>query len=487
MLAAHFATARAPSCHTIKVYDNLPQAIYISNDRIIPRVDNMKFYNRERELEVLQRAADDESPGMIVISGRRRVGKSRLVDEFLKKNRGLKVIVVPKEEKQAAADFAEALSDGYKPRFESVKEALEYFFTNSKERILYIDEFPNFLEVNPSIPYELQKIWETQKTKTNKILILSGSYVSMMDRIFTKQHAPLFNRATHKILLEPLQPKVVWAMQKDMGITDPAQQITNYCVLGGIPYYYEILEKNDPRATPVENLFFGVGQLREEGQDILRQEFGSAYKKYFSILEAIGNGLVSGSEIADKMGIRQTTLSKYLQSLQNDFKLIRRITPFGQNPYRSKKGLYIITDNLLAFWFTFAYGNAHAPTKDEITAFVGKRFEPLCREYLADLLQKRGERVIKTGKWWGPVKTNEGYEQRDIDVIIETDKALYLGESKWTNNKIGEHEMKRLKENATGLPQSKKPVKWVLFSKNGFNTPPPTDALLIDAETITKW
>ena len=148
----------------------------------------MKFYNREKELALLEQAVRQQGSAMVIISGRRRVGKSRLVDEFLKKHRGLKVIIVPKEEKQAAMDMAEVLADDYKPSFNTVKEALEYFFTKSRERVLYIDEFPNFLEVNPSIPYELQRIWELYKDKTNKVLILSGSYVSMMDKIFTRQN-----------------------------------------------------------------------------------------------------------------------------------------------------------------------------------------------------------------------------------------------------------------------------------------------------------
>jgi len=251
----------------------------------------MKFYDREKELEALSRALAQSGSAMIVISGRRRVGKSRLVDEFLKRNKGLKAIIVPKEEKQVAADFAELFKDQFKPTFNTVKEALEYFFTKSSERILYLDEFPNFLEVNPSIPYELQRLWEIYKDKTNKVLILSGSYVSMMDKIFTRQKAPLFNRASFKIILEPLALNVIWQMLDDIGASNSEQKIADYCVFGGIPYYYEVLEKFDG-APSIGGLFFGVGQLREEGQEILRQEFGAKYKKYFSILEAIGAGLV---------------------------------------------------------------------------------------------------------------------------------------------------------------------------------------------------
>lgn len=445
----------------------------------------MKFYDREKELEMLQRAVLQQDSAMVIISGRRRVGKSRLVDEFLKKNRGLKAIIVPKEEKQAAMDLAEVLADGYKPSFNTVKEALEYFFLKSKERVLHIDEFPNFLEINPSIPYELQRIWDLYQDKTDKVLILSGSYTSMMNKIFTRQKAPLFNRATYKIILNPLSQEVVWHVLDDIGVGSPEQKIADYCVFGGIPYYYGLLEKYEG-ASPIEGLFFGTGQLYEEGQDILRQEFGSAYKKYFSILEAIGFGLVSAGEIANKMGIRQTTLSKYIMALQNDFKLIERTVPFDQNQYKSKKGTYVIRDNLLAFWFSFVYGKEQAPGKGQLNAFIGKRFEFLCMDHLDRYLQNKGERVEKTGKWWGNVEIGEGkFEQREIDLIVETDKALYVGECKWSDSKIGAKELEHLKSSARAL-RTKKPLIWVLFNKKGFNLEESDDVWLFDAERMVS-
>jgi AAA+ ATPase superfamily predicted ATPase len=307
----------------------------------------------------------------------------------------------------------------------------------------------------------------------------------MMDKIFTRQKAPLFNRASFKIILEPLGLDVIWRILDDIGTTSPEQKIVDYCVFGGIPYYYEVLEKYKDTQS-IEELFFGVGQLREEGQDILRQEFGVKYKKYFSILEAIGSGLVSAGEIANKMGMAQTTLSKYVQSLQNDFKLVERKVPFDQNPYRSKKGLYAIKDNLLAFWFSHVYGKMQPPSKADFNIFVSRRFELLCTEFITDWLYKKGERIVKRGKWWGNVEIENGkFEQREIDLIVETDKAFYIGECKWSDNKLGEKELEHLRTSAKAL-KTKKPVKWVLFNKKGFNIKESKDILLFDAERIVK-
>lgn len=442
----------------------------------------MRFYDREAELKALGKACSGKGAEMIVISGRRRIGKSRLVDEFLKSRDAAKILIVPKEEKQVAEDFAAALKDEYAPSFSSVREALDYFFTKSKKRILYIDEFPNLIEVNSSLPYEFQRAWEHYKDSTRKILIFSGSYVRIMDKIFTRQKAPLFSRAGYSMMLQPLPFKVVWKMQEDLGVKSAAEKIRNYCIFGGVPYYYELIEKRG-KEDVVNALFFDVAAtLKEEGQNILRQEFGAAYKKYFAIIEAIGAGLVSPGEIANRLGTTQTTLSKYIASLQRDFRLVDRTVPFGQNPSRSKKGIYSIKDNLIAFWFTSVYGKTQPPGEKELNGFVSRRFEPFCREFLAEYL--KGETVIKAGRWWGRAETSPGiFEQREIDIVVETQQSVYAGECKWTNEKIGEKELNRLKESAKAL-KVKKQINWVLFSKNGFNIKETGGLLLFDPERI---
>ena len=443
----------------------------------------MKFYDRKAELAALENACSGKGAEMVVVSGRRRIGKSRLIDEFLKNKDHAKILIVPKEEKQIAGDFAVALADGYKPSFNNVEEALEYFFNNFKKRILYIDEFPNLIDVNASLPYVVQRVWEKYKDNTLKTLIFSGSYVSMMDKIFTRQKAPLFNRAGYQMVLQPLPFKVVWEMQEDLGFK-ATEKITNYCILGGVPYYYELLTKRGPEEA-VNNLFFDVAApLKEEGQNVLRQEFGGAYKKYFSIIEAIGAGIVSGSEIANRLGVSQTTLSKYVMSLQRDFQLVERIVPFGQNPQRSKKGVYSIKDNTIAFWFNNVYGKLVPPSEEELNEFVSRRFEMFCKDFLAEYLKGKGESVVKTGRWWGQteVKPRE-FEEREIDVIVETKNSIFVGECKWTNKKIRFTEIEHIEESSKAL-KTKKSIKKVLFSKTGFEFKETADMMLFDPERL---
>lgn len=443
----------------------------------------MKFYNRQAELKALDVACSQKGAEMIVVSGRRRIGKSRLINEFLKEKEAVKILIVPKEEKQVAGDFAVALADGYTPSLSSVEQALEYFFNNSKKQILYIDEFPNLIEVNASIPYVVQRIWEKYKETSSRKLIFSGSYVGMMNKIFTHQKAPLFNRASYKFILQPLTLRVVWEIQDDLGV-DALEKIRNYCILGGVPFYYELLEKRGI-ANPVNDLFFDVAApLKEEGQNVLRQEFGASYKKYFSIIEAIGAGVVTGSEIANRLGVSQTTLSKYVISLHQDFQLVERSVPFGQNIQRSKKGLYSIKDNTIAFWFAHVYGKPEQPNKELINEFVSKRFEMFCKDFFAAYLKVKGEKVISTGRWWGQVEvTPYKFEEKEIDFITETESCMYFAECKWANKKMGLMDLNNLEESSKAV-KTKKNVKKVLFSKSGFDLNENNNLLLFNPERI---
>ncbi len=443
----------------------------------------MKFYDREAELKALGVACSQKGAEMIVVSGRRRIGKSRLINEFLKEKEAVKILIVPKEEKQVAGDFAVALADGYTPSLSSVEQALEYFFNNSKKQILYIDEFPNLIEVNASIPYVFQRIWEKYKETSSRKLIFSGSYVSMMNKIFTQQKAPLFNRASYQFILQPLTLRVVWEIQEDLGVA-ALEKIRNYCILGGVPFYYELLEKRGI-TNPVNDLFFDVAApLKEEGQNVLRQEFGVSYKKYFSIIEAIGAGVVTGSEIANRLGVSQTTLSKYIISLHQDFQLVERNVPFGQNIQRSKKGLYSIKDNAIAFWFAHVYGKPEQPNKEMINEFVSKRFEMFCKDFFAAYLKVKGEKVIRAGRWWGQVKVSPNkFEEKEIDFITETETCMYFAECKWTNKKIGLMDLNNLEESSQAV-KTKKTVKKVLFSKSGFELNEANDILLFNPERI---
>lgn len=442
----------------------------------------MRFYDREKELAVLEKAYARDGADMIVISGRRRVGKSRLMEEFIKAKKAVSLLIVPKEEKQVAKDIEDEIRAvaGYSPSFGTFRDAMEYIFEQGFD-LVCMDEFPNVLEANKAIPYELQRLWDKYKDRKDVLLVFSGSYMGMMNRLFAAKKAPLFNRATNTIMLPPLPFGTVMKILDDMGVKEPEEKIRFFCVFGGIPYYYVLVEKGEEKRfdDAIRSLFFDAGaQLREEGENVLKQEFGGAYSKYYAILEAIHGGYVSMAEISQKLGMRSTTLAKYMKALQKEFRMVERTVPFGQNPLKSKKGLYSISDNTIAFWFSLVYGRRSPPTKEELSAFLGRRFELLCRSFLESYLEGKGERIIRSGRWWGAVEVRKsGFEQREIDIVVETDRALYMGGCKWTSEKSGEAELSSLQESAKAI-RSRKPVVWILFSRSGFSVKE-TDAVLL--------
>lgn len=450
----------------------------------------MKFYDRARELRLLEDIYGRKGADFLVISGRRRIGKSRLIDEFIKNKKSLNILIVPKEERQVTKDIEDEIRNksGYSPSFDSVKSALEYMFEKDME-LICLDEFSNVLEVNRAIPYELQRLWDKYKEEKDVLLIVSGSYVGMMNKLFAAKKAPLFNRATNTLSLAPLPLGTVIEILGDMGVSNPQEQIGYFCILGGVPYYYLLLEKQVKKGMEhgINALFFDPGaQLKEEGENVLKQEFGNAYSKYYAILESIHSGHASMKEISQKLGIRSATLMKYMKSLQHDFKIIERTVPFGENLVKSKKGRYLITDNTLAFWFSLVYGRRHAPAREELNMFISRRFELLCRNFLVSLLENRGERVLKEGQWWGQMDAGGGvFEQRELDLVVETDKALYIGECKWSEGRVGERELERLRE-SSGMLKTKKPIRLVLFTKFGCDAKETQDTLLFDSGDIVK-
>lgn len=149
----------------------------------------LKFYNREKELEKLEETYSKSGSNLVVVSGRRHISKSRLIDEFTKDKNAINLFIVPKEEKQVAKDLEEVIriKTGYSPPFDSMKSALEYLF-ESNANLVHFDEFSNLLAVNDAIPYELQKLWDKFKDTKKIMLIVSGSYAGMMNRLIGRAH-----------------------------------------------------------------------------------------------------------------------------------------------------------------------------------------------------------------------------------------------------------------------------------------------------------
>ena len=142
----------------------------------------------------------------------------------------------------------------------------------------------------------------------------------------------------------------------------------------------------------------------------------------------------------------------------------------AQNPQRSKKGVYSIKDNTIAFWFNNVYGKLTPPSEEKLNEFISRRFEIFCKDFLTEYLKGKGESVVRTGRWWGQAEVRpREFEEREIDVIVETKNRIFVGECKWTNKKVSSAEFEHLEE-SSGALKTKKSIKRCSSQRKGLNS-----------------
>jgi AAA+ ATPase superfamily predicted ATPase len=314
------------------------------------------FVGRERELAFLEELWASGRPELFVLWGRRRVGKTELLQRFCQEKRAVYFLAAQVREKDNLRAFksalSEALDDPLADRidFPDWGAALAYAVEKAGgERLaLVLDEFPYLCEANKGLPSELQRFWDTKGKKSPLLLVLCGSQVAFMEKEVLAERSPLFGRRTGQRRLEPLEPAETlpffprWEMR---------ERVLAYAVLGGMPAY---LGRFDDRRTLAENLARETlrpeAYLFEEVQFLLRSELTSP-ATYASILAAVAQGARKLSEIALEVGVDSTTANKYLSVLR-ELHLVEREVPLSDpNPLRSRRGSYRIADRFLAYHF----------------------------------------------------------------------------------------------------------------------------------------
>ena len=418
------------------------------------------FHDRERELKKLEEVYHTKGSKLVVVYGRRRVGKTALVREFSKNKLSLYFFVSEKDEKLLIEEYTKEIEEKLhlpryiKPKFGDFEELMNFLLELSKDNklIVIFDEFQNFRSVNPSIFSILQKLWDLKKDESNLMLVIVGSFVGLIKRIFMDKKEPLFGRVDEWIKLKPFDFFTAYDFVK-IPIED---FIPLYSALGGMPkyllYVQDYYDGNVLRT--LERLFFDeFAPLREEGLNVLKLEFGRYYRSYFSILEAVSLGCTTPKEISDKTGLKLLTVNKYLSELTNHYEYLVKETPVTET--KSRVVAYRIRENFLNFWFRFVYHNytrleeglidvVLEDLKKNLNAFVGRTFEDVSKEFLKRI--DLGFKPIRIGRWW-----RRGVE---IDIIAYDKENVALFEVKWSELKFKEAKtvLSRLEEKAEGFP-----------------------------------
>lgn len=411
----------------------------------------MKFINREKELQLLAQVRDtaQKSSKMTILVGRRRIGKTRLIQESLRGEQYLYFFVARKDEKllceEYVAQIRETLGINIYGDIKQFKDLFRLLLDYSKEQplTLVIDEFQEFSRINPAIYSEIQAAWDLQKDQTQMNLILSGSVYSMMRKIFENNREPLFGRANERLHIKPFSVNVLKeTIAKFFPNYQPEDLLAFYIFTGGVPKYIEqFADKNTfTFDTMLEEMLRENSLFLEEGKNVLIEEFGKEYTTYFSVLSLLAASKTSRAEI---QSILQKDIGGYLNRLETDYQIIRRVQPAFSKP-GSRNLKYEIEDNFLNFWFRFIYknkGTVEIGNFDYLRSLVRRDFSTYSGRFLEKYFL---EKLALSGQWseigsyW-----EKGFKnQIDIVAINRMEKKALFVEVKRNIKEYSEEQLK---------------------------------------------
>ena len=410
----------------------------------------MKFYDRKDELEKLEKfeKLGQRNFFFIRVTGRRRIGKTLLIREYLKRTElpSLYFFVTKKKEKLLLDEYSRIISDKFDEysgtAFRDFDDFFKFLFNLMKRKKLVVvfDEFQNFKYVNEAIFSILQKHIDFNKQESKGLFLVIGSINSMMRRIFENSDQPLYGRLNGSFLLKHFSPATIYEILMDHGLTTNEDRLFYYSVFQGIPFYYNYISEREGYGKNrldffKEDILDENSILLNDGKEVLIEEFGKDYSTYFSILEAIACGSTTVSRISDVSGITINSLSRYLSELMEDHEIIERRVPFD-SAKNNKMGRYYISDNFLDFWFRYIFKNKSriemynreriaAEILEDMPAFMGKKFETFLMTYLLEMNRQGVLTFDRLGQYW-----DRGETEIDIIFTNEEDREIYFGECK---------------------------------------------------------
>lgn len=450
------------------------------------------FIGRTKELIALEDVYNKKGFGMTVIYGRRRIGKSTLIREFVK---GKKTIFYTATKVNAdrnlelfSAQVISALDPVYKDvRFPSVESVFDLITEKvGKEKVvLVIDELPYWAEKDEALLSVIQKYIDTEWSKTNLMLILCGSTLSFMEKKVLSEKSPLFGRRDSQIKLEAFNYKDSALFVPDYSAEDKA---ICYGVTGGVAKYLALFDAKKSLDYNIKKLFFNTdGYLFDETKNLLTQEF-SDITLVNTIIEVIASGENQLSIIAAKVKEKEPTVLYSLEKLI-EVGLVERRKCITEEKNK-KKTQYILRDSMFKFWYSFipkAYsviemgqGERYYDkvVKPVIHSYMGSVFEDMCRYYTLEKgIQNRfGCFITQVGTYWGIEMIEDGNSKKtpitaDIDVVAlsEVDKAAVIGECKFTKANIDKEIYETLVRRAALISGKYKLKNYLLFSLSGFS------------------
>ena len=442
-----------------------------------------RFIDRKLELETLQREYERKGSSLVVLYGRRRVGKTTLISEFIKDKRALFFLASEESEaqnrtafKEKAADFlgSDLLRDAEVRSWDVIFKAIADTRFDSKP-VIVMDEFQYIGKSNPAFPSVFQRIWEETLKHKQVMVILCGSLISMMESQTLAYNSPLYGRRTAQIRLKQIPFRHYREFFPDKSHWE---LIELYSVTGGVPKYIELFSESGDIYSSIQDCVLNrSGYLYDEPHFLLQQEV-TEIGSYFSVIKAIAAGNSKLSAISTVLEVKATSLTKYLKTLIDLDILEREVPVTEEHPEKSKRGLYKIKDNYIRFWFAFVYpnlsfienGNSEIVMSKIREGLVSRHiafvYEDICRERMWEL-NAEGRwpfHFSQIGRWW------DGKHEIDIAAIDPDGNNLILGECKYWQGPVGANVLRELEQKADSVDwrKSARQVWYVLFSALGF-------------------
>lgn len=407
----------------------------------------MRFYDREKELNLLGNVLQQSKheARMTVLMGRRRIGKTELSlrcgDDIV-----LYFFVGKKSEALLCQDFVREtqakLDVPVLGQPTSFSDVFRFVLQLSESRpfTLVIDEFQNFLKVNPSVFSDIQREWDLHKNKSLLNLIISGSVFTLMKKIFEDYEEPLFGRANEKLMLKPFSTDLLKQILADFNPDyTPEDLLALYSITGGVPWYVSLLL--DKGKTHRDEMLAALTEENSpfinEGKNILIEEFGTDYTTYFSILTCIASGMKTRAEIENELN--NDNIGSYLVRLEGYYNIITKSLPIYAKP-NSKKVRYTLNDSFLIFWFRFFY-KYQAFVENKALKALGDIIERdysgvsgfMMERYFEQKYREQGRYII--GKWWD----RNGKNEIDLVVVDPLAKEAWVWEMKKQGDRYKEN------------------------------------------------
>lgn len=437
---------------------------------------DINFIDRESEMEYLEGINARKGKQLVVLYGRRRVGKTELATHFARDKKSIYFLA----DKRGTQSNAERFASTCAAHFNDVAPAVKNFddvFLYVKNRIkgeriiVIVDEFSYLVEKDESVPSVFQLVYDEVLKGTNVFLILAGSSMSMMYKGALSYESPLYGR-TGEWMLRSMPFREIRKFYPGLSFEET---VFAYAIVGGIPAYAAQFDGRSIFEGIRSNILKKGEFLYREPELLLREELREP-STYLSILEAMSKN-AKLTNIANAARIPAKDMPKYLKVLE-DLELTYRIVPVTEK--KSKKALYFMKDNFFNFWFTFVYprkseleeGKANEVLKiikRDFNSYVGKAFERVCSEYLED---KRPVNFTRIGKWWGYSKEEgkKGRTLEEIDIVAldEDTKTILFAECKWKDGIDAEEVLRNLRKKAELVEWNRgdRKEKFAIFAKS---------------------